>query len=468
MKWSTIFLSGFLVIANTCAYAEDAINLNFSTEYDSTGSTVFVGKVANVFTPRNALALEFNAGSNTLRANATYAFKLGQNNYFKITDDFLYQKRHFDFDKIIGKSNVKLYQNAIGAAYHYDLNGKFLNGLETSFYYSHAPSKDVGFKPVRGSFEKVGDGQYEWVNHKARIAGSNVTHSEISVDVSPWSNNLIRLGATYDTVNFDQKWEKSKRDSAFGWHVETEQVVFSWLKTRGNYTFLNLEKNYGFGFSMMLPSTENIKLELLGDFSKIDNTMINKNYWLSTASLKATIWDSKPRKSYQADQDSLTMREWVSKPAVRMHDVIVKPESMYEKSFIANIYQDMPSLEEISLLDADSRHVKHNRMLWVVSKNIGSLPEEGLSKVQFSNAKYYPANGKLYAEYDVGNGSKNGQTLGFEYKSAYPVKTVIGNNWQTTDGGKTYVCQSSDSQVRMSPSGCKFEITLINEGTILK
>lgn len=447
MKLHKLLISVFLLLSSFTAYADDAFTVNFGTEYDSTASPVFTGKLSTAFgdTKTNALAFEVAAGQKTSRTNITYGFVLDYDHYFKMTDDFLYQKRQFDFGQDLGKHNQGVYQNAFGAAYRYDIGGSLFKGVELSSYFSYAPSKK-SVKKV--TYEQVGEYTYIPVTSQGRLAGSKSTRNEIALQVSPFDNSLLTVGVSHDAVKFDKQWESQVSDSKFGGHVDFEQVVFPWLKARSDYRFMQLTNAYSGGFSAMLPSVKDIQLELVGDLSKEDNTAINNKYWLSKLTLKATVWGGKPNKTYTIANNKQDLREWVNKPVVRMRDVLVLSEIRYKKGEKFSTGLTPPSNDIVRSMGENPVPVEFNGALWGVLSNLG-YPHN----VSFKSATYYKETGKadiVIAYYD--DDEDTGNKISLFYSGHKALKAMLPGKWQSRGSGNMFTCESA------SVSDCPFEV----------
>jgi hypothetical protein len=451
MKFIKNVMLTSVLLFSASVFAGDDFIVDVGSEYDKTNSAVFSAKLATMIggSTDNALAFEVAVGQKTMRTNATYGFSLFDNHFFKVTDDFLYQKLKFDFGADFGKHEERVYQNAIGAAYRYDVGGSFLKGLEVSSYFSYAPSKKSTFKPEPFIYVPTDeDGVYRTVIFHGRLAGSKIYHQSASIDVSPWQDSLLTFGVDYEWYDFDEKWTKKISDTNLGGHAGFSQILLPWLKVESNHRLLQKNQLHSGTVSVLVPSPRYVQFELIGDFSYENNTTLKRDYKNAGLTLRSDLWVEKPMESYAGSYDKKALREWVSDPVVRMHDVMVLPEMKYTKDALVYTYLNGPEAELIKGKGSVQSDYYNQGARW---HNVSVALGFDVDTTAFKYISYDQSTGKVTANYMDGDTKQ----LILDYAGYRKVEGYMGENWHKQGlAGNIYQCEEK------SASSCKFKVML--------
>lgn len=431
--------------------ANDVFTIDIGSEYDTANSAVFSSKLTTMIggSTTNGLAFEVAIGQKTMRTNATYGFSLFDNHFFKVTDDLLYQKLEFDYGIDFGKHEELVYQNAIGAAYRYNIGGSFLKGLEVSGYFSYAPSKNSTFKPEPFIYVPTDeDGVYRVVNFHGRLAGSRLYHQSAGVEVSPWKDSLITLGVDYERYDFDNKWSENISDDSFGVHANFSHILLPWLKVESNHRILQKNQIHGGKVSMLLPSPRDVQFELMVDFTYENNVTLKRDYKNFGLTLKSDFWVEKPTTSYSGSYDKKSLREWITEPVVRMHDVMILPEMRYTKDAKIYTYLNGPDKQLLKIKGSVQNSYYNQGASW---NTVSATSRFDVNTAFFKYASYNQSSGEVIVNY-MDNDTKH---LILVYTGYRKVESYIGDNWhKQNETGVIYQCQER------SASSCKFKVIL--------
>lgn len=167
------------------------------------------------------VAVKLALGTNELRGNLTLGFEPFPNHQLKITYESLYQNLPFDFES--GTVNEWVGQNALGGAYQYILNKSIAHSLEVSGSYIKAGSKhlpDIIF---------YDDEDYTYYNLR-RIAGGTQGTLQGSINLLPFKNTMLGLGAGYSSITYDNQNEAVESNTTIAYKAELTHLPT--LKTK--------------------------------------------------------------------------------------------------------------------------------------------------------------------------------------------------------------------------------------------
>lgn len=185
-----------------------SIILCFSAAY-ANDPTTFLGptlKGGYTNTINNNMAYSFlgEAGLKNFRAGGTLGWKLEQNQYIKVSAEYLLQDITYRF--ATGNTDQWVQQGAIGGGYLYEFQGYCYDPqFDLNAYLSHAPSKSL--------------------NSTRRIAGSTAGGIVPALSVAPWQGARAGVGLNYDNVNYDKKNSPSQDAQGFGGTFTFNQVL---------------------------------------------------------------------------------------------------------------------------------------------------------------------------------------------------------------------------------------------------
>lgn len=186
---------GSMILCFTAAYANDPTTF--------LGPTV-KGGYTSTFNNNTAYSVLGEAGLKNFRAGGTVGWKLEQNQYIKVSAEYLVQDITYQFST--GNSDQWVQQGAIGGGYLYEFQGYcYAPQFDLNAYLSHAPSKSL--------------------NGTRRIAGSTAGGIVPALSVAPWQGARTGLGLNYDNVNYDKKYSPSQDAHGLGGTFTFNQVL---------------------------------------------------------------------------------------------------------------------------------------------------------------------------------------------------------------------------------------------------
>ena len=201
--------------------------LSFNVAYASSQPTTFLGPTlkagyTSTINDYTAYSLLGEAGVKNFRANGTLGWKLEQNQYFKVSAEYLWQD--IDYHFFTGSTSQWVTQGAVGAGYLYEFLGyAYEPHFDLTAYYSHAPDKSVGTK--NGFITPVGGGTPVAFSDNRHIAGSNGAGIMPAVSVAPWQGARAGLGLNYDNVRYTKHFPPSEDATGLGGTFTFNQVV---------------------------------------------------------------------------------------------------------------------------------------------------------------------------------------------------------------------------------------------------
>lgn len=199
--------------------------LCFNTAYASSNPTTFLGptlkggytSTINNYTAYSVLG---EAGLKNFRVGGTLGWKLEQNQYFKVSAEYLWQDITYNF--FAGNTDQWVQQGAIGAGYLYEFNGYCYDPhFDLNAYLSHAPSKSLS--TVFGTFRKAG--VVTSFKDQRHIAGSNGAGIVPTVSIAPWQGARAGLGLNYDNVRYNKNFPANEDAKGLGGTFTFNQIV---------------------------------------------------------------------------------------------------------------------------------------------------------------------------------------------------------------------------------------------------
>ncbi len=210
------------ILASTLLFYSAA----YSTSVPNTDNPVtFVGPTArlgytgtiNNYTAYNVAG---EAGLKNFRVGGTLGWKQDENQRFKLTGEYLWQKITYAF--FSGNSNQWVNQGAVGAAYQYNFfDVIYRPEFDLTGYVSHAPSKSLN--PVTGILSSGGV-MTTFIDNR-RIAGSNAAGISPGFALMPWQGGRVGAALNYDNVRYDTRNSTNEDAKGFGGTVLLNQAI---------------------------------------------------------------------------------------------------------------------------------------------------------------------------------------------------------------------------------------------------
>ncbi len=297
--------------------------------------TTFLGPTARLgytstLNNSTAYSLAGEAGIKNFRVGGTIGFKLAENQLFKISAEYLWQKITYAF--FSGDTNQWVNQGAVGAAYQYEfVDNSYKPQLGISGYFSHAPSKTLN--DITGTYVNSQGFVTSFVDSR-RIAGSNAAGVSPGISIAPWNGGRVGAEINYDNVRYDTRNAPNEDAKGLGGTLKLNQALTDNIDLGASAAVRQPFNNYAANLDWNhVPFYGDWTLGLFGDYTVGKNTLPNTwnlglsaNYFLDQrcpvmipANLKGEA-DLKAEMVSQPINDNLLA--WTADPAVYMPQVL--------------------------------------------------------------------------------------------------------------------------------------------------
>lgn len=311
--------------------------LCFNAAYASNNSpTTFLGptlkggytSTLNNYTAYSVLG---EAGLKNFRLGGTLGWKLEQNQYVKVSAEYLWQDITYNF--FSGNTDQWVQQGAIGAGYLYEFTDVCYDPhFDLNAYLSHAPSKSLS--AVKG-VGVIGGVKSNFTDQR-HIAGSNGAGITPAVSIAPWVGSRAGLGLNYDNVRYNKKYSPNEDAKGLGGTFTFNQVVVQDVNLGLEAAVRQPFNNYAAELSFAnVPYFGKWVLGVDGEYTAGKNTLPNTwniglsaNYYMDQRCCceSAPVYKDSVRFKDQpvAVRDDLVA--YTSDPAVYMPQVLAIPE----------------------------------------------------------------------------------------------------------------------------------------------
>ncbi len=299
--------------------------LCLSTVHASSGPTTFLGPTlqgayTSSINNNSAYSLLGEAGIKNFRVGGTLGWKAEENQYLKVSAEYLTQDITYSF--ITGNSNQWVSQGALGAGYLYEFAGNYQPHFDLNAYVSHAPSKSLS--TINGT--TIIAGVLNNTSVQRRIAGSNAAGIIPAVSIAPWQGARAGLGLNYDNVRYDKNFSPNEDAKGLGGTATFNQQISQNVDVGLSAAVRQPFNNYAANVSYSNPTFNNWTLGVGGDYTTGKNTLPNTWDVLFSASYafdKRTESAPSPYKGYKGEvpvHDDLM--SYTADPAVYMPQVL--------------------------------------------------------------------------------------------------------------------------------------------------
>lgn len=314
--------------------------LCLSTAYSTTvpntdNPTTFLGPTARLgytstITNTAAYSLLGEVGARNYRVGGTVGWKITDNQLFKVSAEYLWQKITYGF--FSGDSSQWVNQGALGAAYAYDFNGYAFNPqLGLSAYVSHAPSKNLSTET--GSYVTSNGTTVFFVDNR-RIAGSTGAGISPGITINPWQGGQVGAELNYDNVRYDTSHNAINEDATgLGGTLKIGQAITDNIAIGASAAVRQPFNNYAANVNWNnMQYYGDWSLGLFGDYTSGKNTLpntwnvgVNVDYFIDRrcpampANLKG---ESNLKGEMVAQPISDNLLAWTADPAVYMPQVL--------------------------------------------------------------------------------------------------------------------------------------------------
>jgi len=308
---------------NSLTLSNDMFGLHgpFSLQatYSKLFGITFAGTYTQLLDRSNAVLAELDLGGKQRRIAATWGHALTSTQLIKITAENLSQDLDFDFAS--GKTSKWIYQNAIGGSYAYLLKNGMVNDITVNAYYSKANSKSLSNKNYIS-------GGTTYTNFR-RIAGGIDKSASIGLHLLPMPTTLVGVQANYDNVSYSMRNDLTTKNNTrgLGATVSLDQVINDHVKFNLLASHRKPYQDYKAEIDWLVNSAPGSSLELsllgeriIGNLGTQNDTQggINLTYtWGGNPTAKPMVYEVP-----KANVGINGLRDWVSKPAVHMEQVL--------------------------------------------------------------------------------------------------------------------------------------------------
>ena len=312
-----------------------SFNVTWSDDYGLILNTQFVHMISQ----KSAYAIEADLGFKMDRLNLTIGQALTKTNRIKLTVEGLAQKQSFDFDS--GSVEKWVSQYAGGGEFQHILGEGFLNNISLGGYYAQALNKTLD--PVL-YFDANKDG---WINYR-HIAGAVSKGVNTSLGVRPWKTAIITLTGYYDWLHYRNIYENvSAEDSnELGYGISLSQYISSSLEVTANYINRAVYRSIEFGLSFchnIFHDTRSLALSISGARSSSDNVSRENSLTIGFNYYFAPMNNTYHIPGFQMS----SFKAWISKPAVRMDQVLAAADQMSERAKVSSPTSNVFTYSEV-------------------------------------------------------------------------------------------------------------------------
>lgn len=178
----------------------------------------FKGSFTQRVSDSAAYSLLGELGVRNYRAGGTLGWKLDDNQAFKVSAEYLWQRIKYAF--FAGNELRWMGQGAVGAGYQYNFLNKNDVNLHMNVYASHAPGEQLD--TVTGTYLDEMGIIHGFID-KRHIAGSNAYGADPGIGLKFWKGSQLGLNLNYDHVSYDMKYSSDELVSGFGGTAKLSQ-----------------------------------------------------------------------------------------------------------------------------------------------------------------------------------------------------------------------------------------------------
>lgn len=311
--------------------------------YASNQPTTFLGPTlkagyTSTYNNYSAYSVLGEAGLKNFRLGGTLGWKLEQNQYAKISAEYLWQDVTYHF--FSGNTDQWVQQGALGAGYLYEFQGySYDPHFDLNAYVSHAPSKSL--HTVHGTFINS-SGVFASFADQRRVAGSNGAGITPALSIAPWQGARAGLGLNYDNVRYNTNYTSNHDAKGFGGTFTFNQVLTQDVDLDLGVAVRQPFNNYtaGLGFANV-PYFGKWVLGIDGEYTSGKNTLPNTwniglsaNYFLDQRSEVAPVYKDQAHYKDRSFKDAQPIRDdlvkYTADPAVYMPQVLAIPDEGFE------------------------------------------------------------------------------------------------------------------------------------------
>lgn len=172
-----------------------------------------------------AYSFLFEIAPRNFRFDATFAYQVADNHYFKATVDLLSQKLRY---RDIKDKHVWTHQESYGLAYAYDWNCGILSTLDADFYWTRAHNKN--FSNLNDSFFFINPDfpAGATINrlYQRHISGARAYGFSFGFTLEPFQCTRLSLAANYDNIDYRTKYRSLPQKAGWGGSVELHHQLF--------------------------------------------------------------------------------------------------------------------------------------------------------------------------------------------------------------------------------------------------
>lgn len=213
----SIAMTGTLVSYST-AFATTIPNTDDPTTF--LGPTARVGLTSNIGN-ESAFSVAGEAAARNFRLSGTLGWKIGDNQRFKATAEYLWQKIAYGF--FSGNSEYWAQQGTVGVVYQYDLaNVAYNPQVGFNAYVLYSPSKTFGLD--MGTFVNPNGITQNFTDNRRATGARGYGISPVA-SVTPWTGALLTGEVNYENIGYDNDYPVNQNARGFGVTARFNQAI---------------------------------------------------------------------------------------------------------------------------------------------------------------------------------------------------------------------------------------------------
>lgn len=264
--------TSIIVLASAFSF----MNMTFATTIPNTndpstflGPTLRVGMTSNIGN-ESAYSIAGEAGPRIGRVSGSLGWKIGDNQRFKVTAEYLWQQITYGF--FSGNAEFWGQQGTAGVVYQYDLSNVAFNPqVGFNAYASHSPSKTFGND--LGIFVNAQGITQNFTDNRRATGGRGYGASPV-ITLIPWQGGKIHGEVNYDNVGYDNNYPVNQNARGFGATAGIHQALTQQVDLGIGAAIRQPFNSYAANVTWAnVPYMKNWALELFGEYTVGKHTL---------------------------------------------------------------------------------------------------------------------------------------------------------------------------------------------------
>lgn len=218
----------------------------------------------------SAFSIAGEAAPRQGRISGTVSWKIGDNQRFKATAEYLWQ--HIMLSFFAGNTRGWGQQGAAGVVYEYDIvNTAFQPQIGFNAYVSYAPNKIYGIE--QGTFINAQNNLQIYTDNR-RATGSRAYGASPVFSVTPWQGGKLHGEVNYDNVGYDNDNNVNQNARGFGITAGLHQMINTTVDVGIGAAIRQPFNSYAGNITFTsIPQLKNWTLEVFGEYTVGKHTL---------------------------------------------------------------------------------------------------------------------------------------------------------------------------------------------------